>query len=230
MYQAYIEALKQTLNDLTEQRDATKREDELKSQREFQNRLVRFQVLQAFLNLLRNSNDNIEYARWAAILEENFVLSVPTIVEGSDSVAEKMLSGVAEVRNSLSAGFMPSFFQNKAVSTSVDVNYHCDRETLLMDGSNCVLDWSGDLSFGEGNSVSVNRERGAISMSVLLSVLASFCAYRNFALSMGQQNNAKILVTGTLRAQFNNDTNKLRSVRLVFDSGTLRRQLKKHNI
>ena len=73
---AYVDELKRSLNEMVEQRDAAQALEEQKAKIMEQNRDVRFQVMQDFLNLRGNNERNP--SRWAAILvTEEFNLKLP---------------------------------------------------------------------------------------------------------------------------------------------------------
>lgn len=74
---AYVEELKATLSALVTQRDAAELEKRHASQRELEQREVRFRVLEEFLKLRGRNEANA--ARWAAILEDKFTLTMPVV-------------------------------------------------------------------------------------------------------------------------------------------------------
>merc|ERR1712232_135595 len=72
---AYVEELKRTLTELVTQRDTTEMEQRRVAQRELEQREVRFRVAEEFMKLRGDNQRNT--SRWAAILENNFTLSLP---------------------------------------------------------------------------------------------------------------------------------------------------------
>ena len=149
---AYVEELKQTLNELVSQRDRTVSEQQQNRQRELDQREVRFRVIDEFLKL-RGRNES-DAARWTAILAPSFSLSLPQtpfqdMVEGTATARGQTLKGVDQVMQDSS--FLASFLQTLGGSkdeeeetnkTVVGLVYSCDRKEFMMDGCNAVLGWN----------------------------------------------------------------------------------------
>lgn len=74
---AYVEELKKTLTDLVTQRDAAELEKRHEKQRDLEVREVRFRVMEEFLKLRARGSDANLLARWIAILEDGFTLTLP---------------------------------------------------------------------------------------------------------------------------------------------------------
>ena len=74
---AYVEELKKTLTDLVTQRDASELEKRHEKQRDLEVREVRFRVMEEFLKLRARGSEANLLARWVAILEDGFTLSLP---------------------------------------------------------------------------------------------------------------------------------------------------------
>jgi len=74
---AYVEELKKTLTDLVTQRDASELEKRHEKQRDLEVREVRFRVMEEFLKLRSRGSEANLLARWIAILEDGFTLTLP---------------------------------------------------------------------------------------------------------------------------------------------------------
>ena len=74
---AYVEELKKTLTDLVTQRDASELEKRHEKQRDLEVREVRFRVMEEFLKLRARGSEANLFARWIAILEDGFSLTLP---------------------------------------------------------------------------------------------------------------------------------------------------------
>lgn len=149
---AYVEELKRTLTELVAQRDAAELEKRHSSQRELEQREVRFRVMEEFLKL-RGRNE-ASFARWAAILEESFDLTLPVtdyrkmVEKGeSSSKTEQVLHGAGDAMGD--AVHLASFLQTLGNATDgsaqkapVTLAYKCDRKSFFMDGCNGVLVWT----------------------------------------------------------------------------------------
>lgn len=202
---AYVEELKRTLTELVSQRDSAEAEKKVSAQRELEQREVRFRVMEEFLKLRGRNELNV--ARWIAILEEGFSLSLPftTFREMSESksnsaratsnAVEQMLRGTAEVMED--ARSMSTFLQtlgndnNTGTSmTPVTLMYHCDRKNFFMDDCAGFLVWSA-TSIG----AVVNGAPYELSLK------------------------------GNMRANFSPASNKLMSAEIQFDTGTVVDQL-----
>lgn len=153
---AYVEELKRALTELVAQRDAVEFEKRQAVQRELEQREVRFRVIEEFLKLRGRNETN--FARWAAILEDKFTLTIPStdfrkMTHGEAvSGVEKVLNGVSDVMadaNTFSE-FMQTLGQGEG---TVTCQYHCDRENFFMDGCQAVLEWTA-TSAGAVNKVS----------------------------------------------------------------------------
>lgn len=211
---AYVEELKRTLTELVAQRDATQLEQRRNAQRELEQREVRFRVMEEFLKLRGSNEPNV--ARWVAILEDGFTLTLPfttyrSVVKGVDANAKlsrqqqgpqdqnnhnmninddkQVLYGAPELMADATAlsGMLNQF--NKG-QNKISFQYECDRKRFLMDGTNAVLEWVAK---------SVNHD----------SSIAGF------------------KVQGNMRASFSPASNKLISCELSFDTGPIISQLRK---
>lgn len=114
---AYVEELKNQLRDMVDARDLAALEDAQKTKIAEQQREVRFQVMQDFLQL-RGRNEGNPH-RWAAILEEGFTLTMPmthfqNMVNQDDETnvfeqTEQVLHGVPDIMSD--STYFASFLQ-----------------------------------------------------------------------------------------------------------------------
>jgi hypothetical protein len=192
---AYVEELKRTLTALVSQRDAAELEKRHASQRELEQREVRFRVTEEFLKLRGRNEANP--ARWAAILEDNFTLTLP-ITDFRDMVHsgesnhqkfEQVLTGVPEVMNDshLCSAFLQGLGKGHNDITLV---YNCDRKNFFMD--NCIA-------------------------------MLEFTATTHGAMQQGAI--AELSIKGNVRAKFCPASNKLISVMMTFDTGIVMSQV-----
>jgi hypothetical protein len=143
---AYVDELKRTLTELVVHRDNSDFEKRQATQRELEQREVRFRVIEEFLKLRGRNEPNA--ARWAAILEESFSLTLPStdfrnMVHGKPENPlnfEQTLHGVSEVMTD--ASHVSAFLQALNQSGTVSFQYHCDRKNFFMDGCNAMLEWT----------------------------------------------------------------------------------------
>lgn len=141
---AYVEELKRTLTELVSQRDAADIEKRHAAQRELEQREVRFRVIEEFLKLRGRNESN--FARWAAILEDGFSLTLPSIDilkmthSGPLPPSELTLTGVSDVMaNAISfADFLQTLGSNDG---TVSCQFICERKNFFMDGCQAVLEW-----------------------------------------------------------------------------------------
>ena len=143
---AYVEELKRTLTELVSQRDASDNEKRHAAQRELEQREVRFRVIEEFLKLRGRNESN--FARWAAILEDGFSLTLPSMdfrkTAHDDShhpAFEITLNGVSDVMANAIAfsEFLQTLGPKDGVVSCV---FQCDRKKFFMDGCQAVLEWS----------------------------------------------------------------------------------------
>jgi hypothetical protein len=155
---AYVEELKRTLNTLVEERDMLVHQKRIEQQGTFEQRDVRFRVVEDFLNLRgRNEEDP---RRWSMILEEGFQLrlpraDVPGVVcssGGNEGTAgntgpfnnyplgtrKKVLTGVNEV---VEDSHMVARLLQSLGASPLSVSYQCDRESFMMDNASAVVNW-----------------------------------------------------------------------------------------
>jgi hypothetical protein len=156
---AYVEELKQTLNELVAQRDRSEVVQEQNRQRELEQREVRFRVMEEFLKL--RGRNVAETERWSAILMPPFTLTMPItssfqeIVGTSSDGKQQKLVGVEDVMQDSRhfAAFLQTLSKSDASDTNlVSLVYQCDRDDFMMDGCMAVLDWKA-TSVGAGSRV-----------------------------------------------------------------------------
>jgi len=201
---AYVEQLKLTLTEMVARRDAREFETKQKEQRDSEVREVRYRVMEEFLKLRASGSDanfaNL-LARWTAILEGGFTLTLPKteyrlmVENGSNTqtgvhVSAQVLRGAAECLEDASkiTSFISTFVSsnNTALNSIVTMSYICDRKRFMMDGDIAMLDWSGLTS-------------GAITQGAM----------------------SELNVQGRMKATFNPVSNKLICAELLFDTGTV---------
>jgi hypothetical protein len=203
---AYVDELKQALNDMVEERDAKKAMEEQKATIVEQNRDVRFQVMQDFMNLRGNNERSPD--RWAAILvPEKFKLKLPatdfqTMVQPPvDSPApipgQQFLAGIQDIM--ADASFFSAFLQTitnnsddaaTEAASPIYFSYNCQRDSFLMDGCHTIFNFDGTSC-------------GAVHQGA----------------------SSELIMSGTFRATFCPETNRLCSAELMFDTGAIRFQL-----
>ncbi|KAL3918924.1 MAG: hypothetical protein SGILL_004010 [Bacillariaceae sp.] len=193
---AYVEELKRTLTALVSQRDAADLEKRHASQRELEQREVRFRVTEEFLKLRGRNEANP--ARWAAILEDSFALTLPVtdfrgMVHSRESnhhqKFEQVLRGVPEIMSdsSLCSAFLQGLGKGH---TNITMVYNCDRKNFFMDNCTAVLEFTA-TTLGA-------VQQGAIS---------------------------ELSMKGNVRAKFSPASNKLISVVMTFDTGIIMSQV-----
>jgi hypothetical protein len=152
---AYVEELKRTLTELVSQRDAAELEKRQASQREMEQREVRFRVMEEFLKLRGRNETNVN--RWVAILEESFSLTLPKtpyrkMVHGRSggTSTEQVLTGASEVVADASCVAALLAALKKESKSTVTMVYRCERKNFFMDGSSAALDFSASVVGGSG--------------------------------------------------------------------------------
>lgn len=164
---AYVEELKRTLTELVTARDAAELERRHEKQRELEVREVRYRVMEEFLKLRARGSEANLLARWIAILEDGFTLTIPRtdyrgmvhtnqilrqVSIGSTEIIDptvQVLTGPTECFDDASkiAGFLQSLSNENIVQT-----YNCDRKKFMMDGINAMLEWTLTATINEVSS------------------------------------------------------------------------------
>jgi hypothetical protein len=207
---AYVEELKRTLTELVTARDAADLERRHEKQRDLEVREVRFRVMEEFLKLRARGSESNLLARWNAILEDGFSLTIPRtdyrgMVNAQNNQMSRQVSNVSVFRTadindptvqvlkgptecfddaSKIAVFLQSLSPGSIIQT-----YNCDRKKFMMDGINAMLEWTV--------SVTTNEDSSPI-----------------------------IILKGCMRATFSPASNKLVCAELLFDSGSVVNQVK----
>lgn len=162
---AYVEELKRTLTELVTQRDAADFEKRQAAQREMEQREVRFRVIEEFLKLRGRNETN--FARWAAILEDGFGLTLPS-TDFRKMATGEALPGFEHVLNGVSdvmadATVFSEFLQTLGSGEgTVSCLFQCDRKNFFMDGCQAVLEWSA-TSVG-----AINKVRPTLCLALFL--------------------------------------------------------------
>jgi len=203
---AYVEELKRTLTELVAQRDSADMERRRQIQRDLEQREVRFRVMQEFLTLRGSNEPNC--ARWMAIMEDGFTLTLPfttyrSVVKGvhanaklspslrkADDDNQQVLYGAPECMADATA--VVNLLSSLGKGNKLNLSYDCARKGFIMDGATAVLEWSA-------KSVGANQN-------------ASSPVFKTH---------------GTMKATFSPASNKLTSCELFFDTGPIINQLKK---
>ena len=210
---AYVEELKRTLTELVNQRDQAEVERRHEKQRDLEVREVRYRVMEEFLKLRARGSEQNLLARWIAILEDGFTLTLPKadyrkmacdggMVRRVSS--ENQQSLLNSVPNDMSkqvlrganqsfedASHVASLMESTLMGTGVQMYYHCDRAHFMMDGIKAVLDWT--LKATPQNA---------------------------------DVNAPSFILKGCMRATFSPASNKLVCAELLFDTGAVIAQLK----
>jgi len=192
---AYVEELKRTLTALVSQRDSAELEKRHTAQRDLEQREVRFRVVEEFLKL-RGRNE-LNYARWSAILEDSFTMTLPNtdfreMVESERGPFEQKIAGVAQAMadSKLFSNFLQGLGRVSNAESLISFAYECDRKNFFMDNCTAVLNWT---------AVSV----GAVQQGAP----------------------AELALQGNISAKFSPASNKLISVALNFDTGIILSQM-----
>lgn len=177
---AYVEELKSTLTALVSQRDAAELEKRHSSQREMEQREVRFRVVEEFLKLRGRNETN--YSRWAAILEDTFTMTLPNTdyrdIAGERGHFEQKLCGVSQVMadSSMFAEFLQTLGKIGA-GQPISFVYNCDRKNFFMDNCTAVMNWLA-TSCGATHQV-----RNSITQSNIFTTISVFSQRHSSKLS-----------------------------------------------
>lgn len=200
---AYVEELKRTLTELVNQRDAAELERRHEKQRDIEVREVRYRVMEEFLKLRARGNETNLLARWVAILEDGFTLTLPRTEyrimsqnPQGDSLTQ-ILKGATECLDDASK--LSAFINSIGIgnvsqipnNTAVKITYHCDRKKFMMDDVNAVLDWT---------------------------MSTTGCTSRGLS--------SELIMQGCMKATFSPASNKLVCAEIIFDTGGVHAQIK----
>ena len=233
---AYVEELKRTLTEMVSQRDAADLEKRHEAQRNREQREVRFRVMEEFLNL-RGRNE-LNAARWVAILEDGFTFTLPRttfrrMVDGDKSwTSSTTISSSSS--SSAAAGGGGYGGSNDSSSSS------CCVEQVLR-GATAVIEDSSHLStflqaFGGMMMMSSSSSSAAVPQVQIVYkcdrkrffmdgnvTFMDFTANTLGAVARGAP--SEVVFKGSLSAVFSPASNKLISIDMKFDSGSISHQL-----
>jgi hypothetical protein len=208
---AYVEELKRTLTELVSQRDATELEKRLEKQRDIEVREVRYRVMEEFLKLRARGSESNLLARWSAILEDGFTLTLPktpyrscvhhasqisSIVSSDGTLNEDIASDDSiQILHGANASFDDaskacSYLSSILNSDALQISYFCERSNFIMDGVKAVLDWT----------------------------------LKAAPQADGEETKPSFILKGCLRAKFSPASNKLACAELFFDTGSVKAQ------
>mmetsp|Transcript_17561 Transcript_17561/g.23224 ORF Transcript_17561/g.23224 Transcript_17561/m.23224 type:complete len:901 (+) Transcript_17561:287-2989(+) len=228
---AYVEELKRTLTELVSQRDASELERRHSSQRDLEQREVRFRVMEEFLKLRGRNELNV--ARWVAILEDNFVFTLPK-TDYRKSVAAKSMTrqvsvdgGINSSTTPIAAGSM-SFEQTLtgAGEAMEDASFLSALLDTLGHGKNAMHpEWAhAAQQVKAGVCLVYHCDRKKFLMDGTTAVL-EWTATTVGAVNQGSP--SELTLKGSMRSTFSPASNKLITVDLLFDTGLVSQQLKR---
>ena len=213
---AYVEELKRTLTELVAQRDAAEAERRQVAQRELEQREVRFRVTEEFLKLKGRNEPNA--ARWSAILEDGFSLTLPRaefykMGNGEKTASDVVLKGVNNVMedNKNFTTFLKTVTSDNG--SAMAIQFHCDRKNFFMDGCNAFLEWTATVPSCDQVSVLIEHRVFTIDASQTYPFLVS----------------TQVSLKGVIRCVFSPASNKLVSASITFDSNVFLTQLRSKN-
>lgn len=190
---AYVEELKRTLTELVSQRDAADLEKRHAAQREMEQREVRFRVMEEFLKLRGRNEPN--FARWIAILEDEFELTLPLTpyrkTVNDETGDQHVLQGAGDVMADAAcvSAFLQTLGNAPGQNGSVTLLHSCERKKFFMDGCTAVMQWTA-TSQGAASEISV---KGMMR--------AKFCAASNKLISAEM-----MFDTGSVATQVSSET------------------------
>mmetsp|Transcript_38428 Transcript_38428/g.78428 ORF Transcript_38428/g.78428 Transcript_38428/m.78428 type:complete len:816 (-) Transcript_38428:537-2984(-) len=210
---AYVEELKKTLTELVAQRDASELERRHEAQRDLEVREVRFRVMEEFLKLRSQGDNTTLLTRWVAIMEDGFTLTLPHTdfrpsVNGQTSMRRVVsVDGGAAVPEPIEQVLKgaPEVMQDAAhLSAFVNTFGHASQA-------------AGPVRFA------YHCERKNFMMDGINAIL-HWTASTSGAVARGAP--SELVVKGMMRANFSPASNKLNSVELLFDAGSVAHQAK----
>jgi hypothetical protein len=195
---AYVEELKRTLTEIVTQRDSADSERAHAAQREREQREVRFRVMEEFLKL-RGRNE-LNASRWVAILEDGFSMTLPR-------------TEYRQMVNNTSAPSVSRFDLEQVIHGAGPV----------MEDSQYLSNFLQTIGSGEQAVQIVYRcDRRRFHMDSTVTFM-DFRAETVGAVSRGLP--AEVAFKGSMRSLFSPASNKLISVELTFDTGSIVNQL-----
>lgn len=216
---AYVEELKRTLTELVARRDAADLEKRHEAQRNREQREVRFRVMEEFLKL-RGRNELID-ARWVAILEDGFVLTLPK------TSFRKMVD--VDTKASSSSSSKDNDGENDSSDTT-----HSSLQALR--GAAQVMEDSAHLSAylqTIGGSVSTEPGDAKIELTYKCDRKHFFMdgniAFMDFTATtvgvVAKGASSEVVYKGQIRSSFSPASNKLISVDCTFDTASFIQQV-----
>jgi len=212
---AYVEELKRTLTELVAQRDAQDLERRHEKQRDLEVREVRYRVMEEFLKLRARGSDANLLARWVAILEDGFTLTLPkteyrTMVENQSTAMKRQVS----------------IDNGSTIKSEAHTSYSSNQ--VLRGATECLEDASKVASFI--NTLVPNNN----THSSNIATMSYLCDRKHFMMdgvnavldwststsgATAQGAISDLNVKGCMRATFSPASNKLICAELLFDTG-----------
>lgn len=215
---AYVEELKRTLTELVAQRDAQDLERRHEKQRDLEVREVRYRVMEEFLKLRARGSDANLLARWVAILEDGFTLTLPkteyrTMVENHSTAMKRQVS----------------IDNGSTIKTEAHTSSYASNQ-VLKGATECLEDASKVSSFINTIVPSNNtHSNNIVTMSYLcdrthfmmdgVNAVLDWSASTSGATTQGAI--SELNVKGCMRATFSPASNKLICAELLFDTGII---------
>ena len=221
----YVAKLQEALEKMVEEKEAEEARRKHEAAVDAGTREVRLLVLEEFLRM--RGRNFPHRSRWNAILDaDDFTLTMPVTrfrgmvhKRGGDDGdgdgiprfhQKQVLRGVDEVMrdSALSSSFLQGLLgtttteQHGRDTRIAELAYHCDKDTLFMDGTTILVDWTAIACYRHDQPSSSTSEE-----------------------QHGSNNNTPLVVEGTAKATFDPASNKLRSVVLSFDTGAITAQI-----
>eukprot|EP00568_Trieres_chinensis_P017617 CAMPEP_0183326546 /NCGR_PEP_ID=MMETSP0160_2-20130417/82456_1 /TAXON_ID=2839 ORGANISM="Odontella Sinensis, Strain Grunow 1884" /NCGR_SAMPLE_ID=MMETSP0160_2 /ASSEMBLY_ACC=CAM_ASM_000250 /LENGTH=978 /DNA_ID=CAMNT_0025494551 /DNA_START=115 /DNA_END=3051 /DNA_ORIENTATION=- len=233
---AYVEELKRTLTELVAQRDAQELEKRHEAQRDLEVREVRFRVMEEFLKLRAQGGNPALLARWVAILEEGFTLTLPK-TEYRTMVHRRSRQAQVPVPGNLPRSVSLDNAAASARAAKLQESLLAKEQTFK--GAAEVMEDASHLasflsSLGHGPHVPVVGAAGAVCFSYLcdrkkfmmdgVTAVLEWSATTSGVMSRGIPSD--LILKGTMRATFNSASNKLMCAELLFDTGAVSSHLK----
>lgn len=231
---AYVEELKRTLTELVAQRDSTDVEKRHEAQRDLEVREVRFRVMEEFLKLRsQGGNATALLARWVAILEEGFTLTLPRTQYRA--TVRKDLKAARSLQRAVSVGDAAAVRAAKIQQTLTATEQVLRGAPQVMEDASYLAAFLNTLG---GNGTSSVPVVGASTGTV---GFAYHCDRKKFMMdgatavlewtastsgAVGKGAAAELVMKGTIRATFSPASNKLVCAELLFDTSAVTAQMK----
>ena len=239
---AYVEELKRTLTELVHQRDAVELERKRQTQRESEQREVRYRVLEEFLKLRGGAYESLSpdvlKGKWKAILEEGFQLTLPVtsyreMVTKSSSTSSGVPTPVGlNITRQVSSDqlVVPNAGGEEGQQVLIGVGQVMKDASLTLGllevmGRSNISDSVPSCSASPSPrkiTLAYNCEKNRFLMDGAEAVV-SWVASSVGAVKAGSPE--EMSFRGSARASFNPCTNKLKTVELMFDTGAVISQL-----